>query len=227
MTRKSVLTTTIIFLLIGIGLIIGAIIYYFYTRSIVANGTLLDATIINIIYDTSSSSSDRVIVEYFVNGIKYQRDLGSFDSSMYVGEVIKIYLIDGDPNKIFYVDSMNIGVIIMLAIGAIFTFVSAIELGVNIRILRLSKLKETGHATKCEVIDVKLNLAISVSHMHPMVVICKDKNGKTYKSFNIYSPVTLQVGDYVNVYSDENNEKRYYIDYQNKVAKDILIDTEF
>lgn len=168
-------------------------------------------------------------VKFEVEGIEYFGEISFSDSSMEIGNEVKIRYMKDNPND-FKISSTELAFnYIFFTLGTVL-LVSSILLLIsyyNKSLKRIYTIKQNGTLVKCTLEDIKLsNITYTSRKNHDytycLIITCKDKNGYCYKQKNYYYDVVIDntddkygyvIGDQINVYISNKNPKKYAIDF--------------
>lgn len=164
----------IVFLIAGIGMIVGGIYIQNENNKFMKTAKETTATItrIDVSYDFNEDSNHDVYVEYAVKGKRYTGRLNEYNSGMYEGKNITIYYNPDNP-KDFRGTSSNLLSYIIMGIGAVFTIISSMFIVKKVRTDGKSKkLKKAGLLLETDITNITLNESYSVNRKHPYIIEC-------------------------------------------------------
>ena len=218
---------------IGILFLIGGIFAYktsidFEREALKAEATIEDITT-SYSYDSDGDKKTNhdVLVQFVVDGQIYEGALGSYNSSMHIGDKITIYYDPEDPND-FRPENESV-------IGVIFSIVGAAFLGIAIVILLVSIIKknkqkkkkaylmENGILVSAHIDTVGFNANYSINGRNPYVLECSYLDPNTnklylFKSGNLWFEVETIISRMgiteIDVYIDRTNPEKYYMDVE-------------
>lgn len=229
MSKKNAMTEIIlkiVLILAGVGLIIGAIAINksdkkFYKTAKKTKAVISDIETTHTKRNGKTKTNHETYVTYEVDGFTYENiHLGYYSNSMYVGKSITIYYNPKDPTEIKVKNSMVVPPI-MLVMGLIF-------LAVGIFLLfggkKNSKLKKNGIGCEADIVNVTLNMNVTINGQHPYVLECRATDPSTgiislYKSKNFYEDISFYGIEKVMVYVDPNKPSKYYVDVKGAIEK--------
>lgn len=220
--KKIITIVSSLFLVIGIGMLIAALVVRSNNEEFKSHADLVDAEIVDM---TASHDNVRVLIAYEYDGKTYgPAVLNGYSSSMYVGGTVEIYVDRENPSDFSW--GSGIAQTILLILGLVFA-----GIGGGIFLVRAisgsgaKRLVTEGDKLVGKVEGVSQNTAVFINGQHPWVVTCvwTKSNGEIYrfKSKNIYTdPMdSFRPGDDIIIYVDRNNMKKYYVDVDQKMSK--------
>ena len=202
----------------GIGTIISINDAKFKENALTTDGIITD---IRSYTDSDGDTSYDVYVEFYVDGTRYDGELGYYISSMDIGEEILIYYDPKNPNEFTGEDSID-GIIIFIIIGGIFALIGLGFIIYEI-VNRAKKKRILGYnfIIQANITNFSINRSVKVNGKSPYIMIANTispYDGKTYvfKSDSIWNDLSNVLQTYniktVPVYVNPNNYKEYYID---------------
>lgn len=214
---------SVVFLLIGI-------IAFVATTKAENSGDEIEATVTRIeeYSDSDGDRNYRVFVSYTYNGTLYEDvRLDFYDSSTYEGNTITLVVDPKNPTKvlkkgeaIFFLLIFGFFFLVFGSIG--FTILGVTASGEG----KKKRLMENGRLVHAVVEGIELNTFITVNGMNPYNVFCGYVDPATgekieFKSNNLYfNPNEFyELGSYIDVYVDQDNYKKYYVDVRNKALE--------
>ena len=227
--ERSVRFVKIVLLIMGIifflvGLIIGIITITNYQ-----NAEVVNATIIDILYSRSASddTTRTFLVKFIYNNQEYTKETSFYSSFYHIGDTIKLYINNGNVNKIW---SLKMNAIMSAIFGTIGLIMLVICIALLIKQINNKKLKDylrnNGSLIQAKIVKIEMNTHYSINDMHPFNIILEYEdrfsNEKyTFKSVNIWDDPSFIIKEnnieYLNVYIDNKNKKKYYIDLDNLI----------
>ena len=227
--ERSVKFVKIVLLIMGIifflvGLIIGIITITNYQ-----NAEVVNATIIDILYSRSGDddTTRTFLVKFIYNNQEYTKETSFYSSFYHIGDTIKLYINNGNVNKIW---SLKMNVIMSTIFGTIGLIMLVICIALLIKQINNKKLKDylrnNGSLIQAKIVKIEMNTHYSINDMHPFNIILEYEdrfsNEKyTFKSVNIWDDPSFIIKEnnieYLNVYIDNKNKKKYYIDLDNLI----------
>lgn len=220
--KKIITIVSSLFLVIGIGMLIAALVVRSNNEEFKSHADLVDAEIVDM---TASHDNVRVLIAYEYDGKSYgPAVLNGYSSSMYVGGTVEIYVDRENPSDFSW--GSGIAQTVLLILGLVFAGIGGgIFLVRAISGSNAKRLVKEGDKLVGKVEGVSQNTAVFINGQHPWVVTCvwTKSNGEIYrfKSKNIYTdPMdTFRPGDDIIIYVDRNNMKKYYVDVDQKMSK--------
>jgi hypothetical protein len=221
----------VIFLFVGIGEIVGGILFNVANQKFRATAQTTQGVItqINTYHDSDGDMRHEVYVKYTVNGVTYNNSLSYYSSSMAEGKSVTLYYNPEDLNQIKVRGSNAVITIVLASSGGVFVLVG---LGGIIPFVMSAKkkkrLQQEGIRVSAKIVDVILNTQVRVNGRNPYVIHCKwvdDRSGNTYffKSKNLYYDPCIDLSDgnqWIEVLLDPNDYSKYYVvtdDLGNKI----------
>lgn len=179
-TNKFMILLSSVFLLIGLGLLAGAVFWTYYASMFKKQAVEIPAEIaaIEAYRNSDGDISHQVYVNYEYDGKQYKMvALNSYSSSMYEGKEITLYCDPEHPGKIQEKSLFYMGPIILMIMGIIFTAVGAgLIIGFSKRPLMERKLKKNSRTLYATVTDIRLDTSFSVNGENPYVIYCNWKD---------------------------------------------------
>lgn len=225
MKRNPSLLLSIIFFLIGIGMIIGGIFAYRSNQQFLQSSLKSTGTVTGLdLRHSSDSSSYHPVVQFRTlenQVINFTSSVGSNPASYQVGETVEVNYNPTSPNsaKINDFTSNWLTVLILGLMGTLFSFLGAIF---PVNIIRFSRKKkwllQNGKRISSEFQKIEINTSFSVNGSHPYIIVSQWHDTETrtmyiFKSENIwYNPEKFVNNKTIDVLVDSKNYKRYYMD---------------
>ncbi len=209
----------ILFIVVGVGLIIGSIISGI-RGSGEMNGMLpVEATVSRVDNTWNGiNSSDTVYVKYTVDGKPYESALDYAPLNAQAGDVIAAFYNPEDPTKITTSVSTTALYLVLGVLGLIFFFLGFIPFRRNrSRKKDMDFLNDNGNVLRAEVISVMRDNRRRSLMRTPYVICCryKDENGvyHQFKSHEVwFDPSSLVLGTTLDVVVDPTDMTHYYVD---------------
>ncbi len=220
---------SILFSVIGIGMLTGSILVLSNTRSFIRSAVEAEGKVIDLERSRSSSSSGssttyRPVVEFNTatgKRIEFVSSVGSSPPSHRVGEAVTVLYQRSDPQaariKSFF--QLWFGFLIVFLLGAVF---AAIGLGMIFVRTRGRKqaawLRQHGRRVKTSYKGVELNQSLRVNGRSPYQIISQSPDPasnsvRVFESDNIwFDPSEYIKGETIDVLVDPNNPKKYVMD---------------
>lgn len=207
-----------IFALVGMGLLIGGIIWFTSTKKFISNADVVSATIseIDSYRDSDGDYHYRVFVAYEYNGRNYDVYLPEYSSSMYEGKKINVYVDPDNPGKVRGKSMAYLGPIILMGMGGVF---SAIGLPIMIAGLKKQSKKKRllaeGERRYATIVGSgRTNVKINGRYLH--YVDCEYQDPYSgmkylYRGGQLREDPYHLMGMQVPVYVDRNDPSQYYV----------------
>ena len=208
----------IVFLLVGVGLLIGAGVVT-ATRPAESERVYLPAEIVRIdsYRDHDGDRRHDVYVSYEVDGKKYEREIGFYSSDFYEGKVIEVYYVKGHPEKVSVKGGDLFTQILLFGMGAVFAAFGFLTTKASS--MGGKKLMENGTLVQAEYVQTKTGP--TVNNQYTYYVLCRWHDYESGKEYSFKSGVLWQDPSYVlaqqgirsiPVYIKPGNPKKYYVD---------------
>jgi len=210
--KRNYIIQIIVCFLASIGLLIGGIFYSKSNNNFIDNGIKTQATITDIQFTrTGNSTNYYVLVEYGVDGVTYHNELGTYYAGMSEGQVIDIWYLKTDPNKITDASTTNTGPIIVYCFSGFMLLAAGIFVFISLNSKDLTNLKKTGTKVTYRVTHLVCNNNFAIGGSHPWKIYCENGSDK-FVSHNIFGDLSgIQVGYLIDIYKSNVN-KKYFID---------------
>ena len=224
----------IIFTVMGIAMLIGALLMFNSTRSFVSEANLAKGTVTELLTqesrDSNRSSSTGTSVTYTPVGefttaagenITYVSSSSSNPPSHQLGERLDIYYLAANPQRAKIDDFIDLwfGTVTLSILGGVFFLVGFIpNLYVKISAGNAKSLLENGIALETTYQSVEHNTSLKVNGRSPYKIVTHWQNPDTtqlhiFKSNNIwFDPSDYILQDKITVYVSPDNYKKYYLD---------------
>ena len=214
-----------IFTLIGLGLLVGAFLWYSGTKEFIETAVSTEGTVIDL-HRSRSSDSDTYapVVEFRTSQgqiVEFTSSSSSNPPSYSVGESVEVLYDDSSPQhaKIKSFFSLWGGALIIGVIGAVFFLIgfSIIFFGAK-RKKEIDFLKKNGTRIKADFKSVEYNSSLKVNGKSPYQIYSQWLNQDTsevhiFKSDNLWFDPTDHIKqDTIDVLVDMKNLKKYYVD---------------
>ena len=225
MKRNPSLLLSIIFFLIGVGMLIGGIFAYRSNQQFLQSSLKSTGTVTGLdLKHSSDSSSYHPVVQFRTlknQVINFTSSVGSNPASYQVGETVEVNYDPTNPNsaKINDFSSNWLTVLILSVMGTVFSFLGLILPVNTIRLSRKKKwLLANGKRISSEFQKIETNTSFEVNGRHPYMIVSQwyDLETQTihiFESENIwYNPEKFVNNKTIDVLVDSKNYKRYYMD---------------
>lgn len=215
----------IIFFAVGAVLFIIGCFVFFSGMNFKDNAEITEAVItdIDVYRKTKGELGHRLLIEYTVDDVEYEQILDEYNSEMYIGKKITVYYDPKNPSDV-RTGSLLLP-IIFTSIGGGFIIIGSVFLIINIKSSRRRKyLMKNGDVFTGKIINVKMNMSVTINYRHPYKVECEVTDPYTnerylYSSENITDDISEFIGSDVTVYVDKNNKGKYYVDIKELINK--------
>jgi len=230
---KATKIVTVLFTLIGVAMLIGGVFMFNRTRRFTQRSVATTGTVVELLLESrSSTSAGRRTVghSYYPlirfktksgQVVEFKSSFGSNPPSYVVGARVPILYDPDNPHRAEINSFMSLwmGVIILLALGGIFTAVGVGTVLVAVASKRkIEWLKTAGEKIATDFQRVELDTSVKVRGRSPYRIISQWHDPTTnkvyvFESENIwFNPEEYIKGDKIDVYVDINNPKNYYMD---------------
>lgn len=222
-----------IFAVIGIAVILCAV--WVFVRGMQFRKTAVSVTAkiedINTSYDNDGDAHHQVFVTYTFEGQTYEKvSLNEYSSNMYVGKSIDLLCDPKNPGRVETNSNFYIVVIVLSIMGIVSFCVGAIPLCFSIKkILQKKRLLEKGRVLHATVGEISLNTSLAVNGQNPYIIYCTWYNYNTgctvrFKSENLWTDPSnvFGIGSEIDVYVDENNLSKYYVDAERPLSEKVM-----
>lgn len=209
-----------VFLAVGIGMIIGAIVAAMFGQKFKETAREIQGVIAEIDkwYDDDGESHYDVWVTYEMEGREYTEEISFYSSGMYEGKPIDILVDMNYPTRIRSVDGSIFLVAILGGMGLIFAVAGGTVFAIPIlRNAKIKKVKEGGYYVYAQVTGGFVCNNYTVNNRHPYKMECKYEDvfsGIThmFTSEHIWVDPQPYVGREVKVYCNRDFNGDYYVD---------------
>lgn len=223
-------TIKIIFSLVGLAMLAGALFLVNDTRQFLATAQTVEGVVIDIVpmrSGSSNSGSNSTTYKPLVQYTDPQGQVRTFEPSGSSnppshdeGEVVQVFLdAQGKHPKLDGFMALWGAASIVGGLGAVFTLIGlGIWLVGALTARRGRQLREHGQVVEATLQSVDLNESVSVNGRHPYVLRCQWLNPQTlelhlFQSPSIwFDPSEHLSGDKVKVFIDRDNPRRYLVD---------------
>jgi hypothetical protein len=217
---------SIVFALIGLGLLAGALALALNTRSFIATAKHAQGSVIELIEkrDSDGSVTYKPVVAFTADSgasVNFTSSFSSNPPAYDVGEAVEVLYAPDNPNsaRIRGFGSLWLGPTILGCLGAVF---AAIGFGILI-VSRLNKKKREwlmayGTEIQADFQSVERNTSLKVNGRSPWRIIAQWQNPETgqlhvFNSENVwFDPTNHVTTKQLKVLLDPKNAKRYHVD---------------
>jgi hypothetical protein len=226
-TMKKPGFISIVFAVIGLGLLLGALALGVNTRKFIATAKHAEGTVTELIQKRDSDDGSITftpIVRFETDGgasVSFTSSFSSNPPSYSVGETVGVLYAPDDPNdaRINGFGSLWLGPLILGGLGTVF---GGIGFGILI-VSRLNKKKREwlmayGTEIQAEFMSVERNTSLKVNGRSPWRIIAQWQNPETqqlhvFNSENVwFDPTKYVTTKQLKVLLDPKNTKRYHVD---------------
>lgn len=223
--KKAANTVSIIgavFLIVGVFFIILGFVLFASAKKFQETAEQTTAVITRIdTYRSRTAGGDHttehdVYIEYIVDGVEYNAQLDTYNSSMYEGKEIEVYY---DPDNPKNVKGGGSGLLlIMSAIGAVFAVIGgSFVINDAKKRANMKMLLENGEVMTGVITNIVMDMSISINGVHPYKAECEVTDPYTgekylYCSDSVMEDISYMEGAEVTVYVDRDDRSKNYID---------------
>ncbi len=213
----------IIFGIIGLGLMIGGIIFLVNRINYMDNAVVIEAEITDIesYRDSDGDRHHTVYVTYEYEGKEYEDiRLSEYSSSMQEGKTIEIYIDKTDATDVHTKSMFYFGPIMLMGMGGIFVLVAVIFIIVSAKKKnRIKKLVNEGVKIYGEVQGGFVDNTYTYNGRHPYKFNCvyhDQYSGQPVicTSDRTWEQPDFHIGKQVLIYVDKNDRSNYYVDLE-------------
>lgn len=234
MKKKGVIYVLFsVFILVGIGLLIGSAVYakHFYSFMSKAEEITGEVARIEEYYDSDHDLQHRVFVSYRYDGVDYENvAINFYSSSMYEGKEITLYCDPDHPHNIRAKSSETVVIVVLTVMGLIFMLIGDVALiGAIRKKLQNRKRLMEGKMLLGVVDHIEYNTSVTANGMHPFVIFCSYRDEYKdityrFKSENIWTDPSLvfQPGSAIEIYVEENDYSKYYVNAQQAIEQKVV-----
>lgn len=226
--RKSKKKLFLLLLISGIIFLCAGIFLSAKATKFERNGIKTQAEVVRIEreYDANYKEEISVYVKYTVGNTTYTRELDYYASGLYEGDIVTILYLPDDPASITYAKTQFLPpVLFYVGAGICLGFGVFVALSGVVGGGRLKRLKENGQKVTAIIKRFDYNRNTRVGGKHPATLTCADSFGNTYETKFLYEYGRhFNIGDTITVYVDSVNEKKYAIDVQEYLTREIEVD---
>jgi hypothetical protein len=210
--------------LVGLGLLIAGIFWRSNNKAFFENAVEIYATItdIGIYYDSDNEAQHEVYVKYVVDDELYEDvRLNYYSSGMRKEQEVTVWYNPENPWEIRSKEGSGFGSLLLIIMGGVFAGGGVTALVIcQIKASQDEKRKKTGKRLQLPIVYMDVNPNITVNGFPANYIICQEQDpytGQTiqqYHSKNIFRDLfsEMQVGDLVDVYVDQQNPHKYFVD---------------
>lgn len=234
MKKNNLLTMMfLIFAVIGIGLMAGAIILFAKGTQFGRSAVSITGEIADIMYSggNDGNTDHEVFVNYTFAGKEYEMvRINEYSSSMQVGQSISLLCDPENPWDVRTKSGMYLGFIILMCLGIVFFCIGVVPLTIlGLKKQKNKRLLANGRVLYATVESIDRNRCYEVNGKNPYVIYCiwKDEYAETlyrFKSGSLWTNPALifPEGSEIEVYVDPNNFRKYYVDAERKLSQKIV-----
>lgn len=207
--------TYIIVLLFGLVLIGIGMVIAINSANFEKNGIKTRAEIVDIKYDRNNEDTRTdVYVKYTANGKEYVSLLGSYSSSWKIGDRFIILYDAENPERITYPKGNLTAQILCFSIGgAIVVIIGGFIVYGAINKSKRKRYIRSGRKIEATVVELDIKNNTHVLGSSPARIVCRDADGNDYeKNFLYGKECNVAFDSKVDVYINEHNPDKYYID---------------
>ena len=224
---KTLRTLTWVFLVLGVGMLVGALALWNNTRGFVARAQTTSGQVVELLEvrdkDGGSSTWKPRVTFTAPAGqqVTFDASFSSNPAPYRVGDAVEVLFTPDDPGhaKIRSFSSLWLGSIILGGLGAVFAAIGTTILLVR----RAGQRKKTylmayGNAIETDLQGVERNTALEVNGKHPWRINSQwldpvANKLRVFHSENLwFDPAKFVTGKQITVLLDPNNPTRYYMD---------------
>ena len=227
---KAFRIAKVIFLLVGAGMLVGALLLYNSTSRFLEGAIRANGEVVDLVESRSSSASSsdsptyRPVVRFTTmagEGVEFTSSVGSNPPSYSRGEQVQVLYRADEPTSGRIDDYMSLwgGATIVAGLGTVFFLIGAgMMIGGRLRNRSNEQLRLSGTPVKAEFQRVELNESFSMNGRHPFRIVAQWHNPSTAKvyvftSSNVwFDPTSYVKAREITVFLDGGNPKRYYVD---------------
>lgn len=222
---KTFNTLSVIFTLVGLGMLAGAIVAFHSTSTFLETATAKPGVVTDLIRSRSSDSNAYYPIVQFEykpgSPVEFQSSSGSNPPSYSRGEEVRVLSTPGEPESARIDDFFSLwGVTLIVGgIGTAFFLVGAGMFVVPaIRNGSAAKLRETGQLVQSRYQGVERNERLVMNGMSPFQIVCQWQNPVTsdlhvFRSGNLwFDPSSHISGESIPVYINPANPQKYWVD---------------
>lgn len=166
-----------------------------------------------------------VYVKYTVDGKTYEKLLNYYTSSMSVGDEVEVFYRPEAPGEIRG-EGASIIFIVFAIIGLVFAAIGGSFVAVNVKnAKKRKKLLESGERVTGTIIDIETVTNVRINGRNPYKAVVEVVDYITgekylYSSEQVLKDLTYMVGSSVDVYVEQNDKSKYYVDLSSVNAEE-------
>jgi hypothetical protein len=228
---KTISIVKYVFLLVGCGLLIGAVFLFKDTQSFLKIAERTDGKVVDLVAFESTDTDDNrrsvtyaPVVEFLTKEgekITFTSSTRSYPPSYSRGEAVEIFYLPGNPEKAKINDFFSLwGIAVVFGgLGIVFFLTGT---GIIFFIWRKKRsdenLKLYGTKIQAKFMSVEINSSLQVNGRSPWRILAQWQNPATSKvhvfnSNNLwFDPTDLIEGASITVFINRKNLKKYYVD---------------
>jgi len=215
------------FVVVGLGMVVGAYFIYDYNVSFIESATETEGTVTELVQSRSSDNNSyyyKPVVRFNTSDgqiVEFMSSTGSNPASYSVGEKVTILYLPSDPQnaKIKGYFSLYGAAVIVGGIGSAFFLVGlTFFIVTKLKNKKEKYLEQHGTPIETKFQSVQLNKGFEVNGRHPFQVLTQWQNPSTseihiFRSNNIWYDPTQYIGDRsITVFIERNNPNKYFVD---------------
>lgn len=214
-----------IFLVVGLGALVGAFFLVTNTQDFLKNALISDGRVVELVRSRSSDSvTYRPVVEFKTKDgstIEFTSSSGSNPPSYSKGEIVEVLYQESSPEhaKINSFFSLWGAAVILGGLGSVFFLVgfSILLLGI-LKAKKVEYLRKNGVPIKAKFKGVEINASLKVNGRSPYKICAQWKNPATsevhvFSSEDIWFDPTDEINtDEITVLIERDNPKKYHVD---------------
>ncbi|WP_094511225.1 DUF3592 domain-containing protein [Synechococcus sp. MW101C3] len=222
---KAMATAKYVITLVGVGMLVGAFLFFRSTSSFIAEATKAEGTVVELEESRTSDSTFYSPVVQFtsLNGrvIEFVSSASSNPPTYSKGQKVEVLYLPADPKhaKINGFFPLWGGSAVLGGMGSVFFSIGAgIILAGALKCRKDDYLKNHGTPIETDYHSVELNTAISVNGSYPFRVVTQWQNPWTselhvFKSNSIwFDPSSYIQSNKITVFIEKGNPRHYYVD---------------
>jgi len=214
------------FAVLGAGLLAGGLFWAQQVRSFIAEASLAEGTVVDLVASRSSDGSRgwRPVVRFVAadgSAVQFASSVSSNPPSYSRGEKVEVLYSPSRPQdaaiKGFF--ALWLGPLILGGLGSVFFAIGgSMLLAGRARVRQAARLRAQGMTVQAKFQGVELDTSVSVGGAHPYRVVAQWQNPATgemhvFRSENLwYDPTAHIKREQITVYIEPGNPRRYLLD---------------